>query len=157
MGTAESGQRSGSLPQDKEFSRTDFDNFLKGYRSQCTERDFWLSDDMIEGEYARQCLSFMVQNKHEQHISTVILVLCTGEIPEELTGTLLRNGPGLFEVGGVGISQPLDGDGMVCYLPVARASAAFEQLNKDFRVVLDPVSFSETEPNSWHITGTDIS
>ncbi|KAK9906660.1 hypothetical protein WJX75_005713 [Coccomyxa subellipsoidea] len=37
-----------------------------------------------------------------------------GKIPEELKGTLLRNGPGLFEVGGVGISQPLDGDGMVC-------------------------------------------
>lgn len=36
-----------------------------------------------------------------------------GEIPQELEGTLLRNGPGLFEVGGVGISQPLDGDGMV--------------------------------------------
>jgi hypothetical protein len=36
-----------------------------------------------------------------------------GEIPKELEGTLLRNGPGLFEVGGVGISHPLDGDGMV--------------------------------------------
>jgi carotenoid cleavage dioxygenase-like enzyme len=36
-----------------------------------------------------------------------------GTIPRELSGTLLRNGPGLFEVGGQPISQPLDGDGMV--------------------------------------------
>ena len=36
-----------------------------------------------------------------------------GEIPKELSGTLLRNGPGLFEIGGRTISQPLDGDGMV--------------------------------------------
>ena len=41
-----------------------------------------------------------------------------GTIPRELSGTLLRNGPGLFEVGGQPISQPLDGDGMVrsCHL-----------------------------------------
>ncbi|CAL8462447.1 g1980 [Coccomyxa elongata] len=74
-----------ALPQDKVFSKDDFDNFLRGYKSQCNEHDFWISDDMIEGE-----------------------------IPQELEGTLLRNGPGLFEVGGVAISQPLDGDGMVC-------------------------------------------
>lgn len=34
-------------------------------------------------------------------------------MPAELEGTLLRNGPGLFEIGGKRISQPLDGDGQV--------------------------------------------
>lgn len=50
-----------------------------------------------------------------QHIAVVMgeILRCAGEIPSELEGTLLRNGPGLFEVGGKGISQPLDGDGMV--------------------------------------------
>ena len=36
-----------------------------------------------------------------------------GTIPEDLEGTLLRNGPGLFEIGGIAVSQPFDGDGMV--------------------------------------------
>lgn len=36
-----------------------------------------------------------------------------GTIPGELEGTLLRNGPGLLEIGGKPLSQPLDGDGMV--------------------------------------------
>lgn len=37
----------------------------------------------------------------------------TGELPKELAGTLLRNGPGLLEIGGKPLTQPLDGDGMV--------------------------------------------
>ena len=41
-------------------------------------------------------------------------MLClTGELPKELEGTLLRNGPGLLEIGGKPLTQPLDGDGMV--------------------------------------------
>lgn len=36
-----------------------------------------------------------------------------GTIPDDLEGTLLRNGPGLFEIGGIPVSQPFDGDGMV--------------------------------------------
>jgi carotenoid cleavage dioxygenase-like enzyme len=36
-----------------------------------------------------------------------------GTLPAELQGTLLRNGPGLFEVGTKRIPQPFDGDGMV--------------------------------------------
>jgi all-trans-8'-apo-beta-carotenal 15,15'-oxygenase len=36
-----------------------------------------------------------------------------GTIPAELRGTLLRNGPGLFEIGDKRIAQPFDGDGMV--------------------------------------------
>ena len=40
----------------------------------------------------------------------------SGTIPEDLEGTLLRNGPGLFEIGGIPVSQPFDGDGMVSSL-----------------------------------------
>jgi carotenoid cleavage dioxygenase-like enzyme len=34
-----------------------------------------------------------------------------GKLPKGLRGTLLRNGPGLFEVGGKRVDQPFDGDG----------------------------------------------
>ncbi len=41
------------------------------------------------------------------------LVWRAGTIPPELEGTLLRNGPALFDVGGAPVNQPFDGDGMV--------------------------------------------
>jgi all-trans-8'-apo-beta-carotenal 15,15'-oxygenase len=37
-----------------------------------------------------------------------------GVIPQELTGTLFRNGPGLLDIGGTPIDHPFDGDGMIC-------------------------------------------
>ncbi len=46
-----------------------------------------------------------------------------GEIPQQLQGTLFRNGPGLLEIGGVALKHPFDGDGMVCavsFLPDGR-------------------------------------
>lgn len=61
-----------------------WNSFLKPYRSAYEERAFTVSDDMIQGT-----------------------------IPAELKGTLLRNGPGLFEIGGKKIPQPFDGDGKV--------------------------------------------
>ena len=36
-----------------------------------------------------------------------------GEIPQELSGTLFRNGPGLLDIGGTAIHHPFDGDGMI--------------------------------------------
>jgi all-trans-8'-apo-beta-carotenal 15,15'-oxygenase len=36
-----------------------------------------------------------------------------GQIPENLTGTLFRNGPGLLDIGGTEIAHPFDGDGMI--------------------------------------------
>lgn len=47
---------------------------------------------------------------------STVIVACAGTIPEDLEGTLLRNGPGLFEIGGIPVSQPFDGDGMVSHL-----------------------------------------
>lgn len=37
----------------------------------------------------------------------------TGQLPEGLSGTLLRNGPGLFEVNGVPYAHPFEGDGVM--------------------------------------------
>ena len=35
---------------DNVFTASDWDNVLKGYRSQYIEHDFWVDDSMIEGE-----------------------------------------------------------------------------------------------------------
>ncbi|NMG61266.1 Apocarotenoid-15,15'-oxygenase, partial [Geitlerinema sp. P-1104] len=37
-----------------------------------------------------------------------------GEIPQELSGTLFRVGPGLLDINGHPVNHPFDGDGMVC-------------------------------------------
>ena len=42
------------------------------------------------------------------------LELISGAVPEGLTGTLFRNGPGLLDINGIPIQHPFDGDGMVC-------------------------------------------
>lgn len=67
-----------------ELTAETWDRFLQPYRSAYDERSMKISDDMIQGT-----------------------------IPKELKGTLLRNGPGLFEIGGKKIPQPFDGDGKV--------------------------------------------
>jgi all-trans-8'-apo-beta-carotenal 15,15'-oxygenase len=36
-----------------------------------------------------------------------------GEIPKDLKGTLLRNGPGNFDFGSMRINHPFDGDGII--------------------------------------------
>ena len=59
-------------------------SFLRPYKSNYEECAFTVTDEMVEGR-----------------------------IPVELKGTLLRNGPGLFEIGGKKIPQPFDGDGKV--------------------------------------------
>ena len=48
-----------------------------------------------------------------------------GEIPAELTGTLLRNGPGLFEINGQPVHHPFDGDGLVCAIAFQHGRAHF--------------------------------
>lgn len=46
-----------------------------------------------------------------------------GEIPQELQGTLFRNGPGLLDVGGEPIKHPFDGDGMVTAIAFEKGRA----------------------------------
>jgi all-trans-8'-apo-beta-carotenal 15,15'-oxygenase len=76
-------------PLDAPCTQADWDSFLVGYSSQ-----------------------------HEEHARFLDASAITGELPAELQGTLLRNGPGLFEIGDppVAVPQPFDGDGMVAAL-----------------------------------------
>jgi all-trans-8'-apo-beta-carotenal 15,15'-oxygenase len=48
-----------------------------------------------------------------------------GVIPQELTGTLFRNGPGLLDIGGTAIDHPFDGDGMICAFTFKDGKAYF--------------------------------
>ena len=49
-----------------------------------------------------------------------------GVIPEELQGTLFRNGPGLLDINGQKIGHPFDADGMVCAITFDRGRAHFK-------------------------------
>lgn len=48
-----------------------------------------------------------------------------GEIPQELHGTLFRNGPGLLDVNGERIHHPFDGDGMISAIAFRNGHAHF--------------------------------
>lgn len=76
-----------SRPESSEylFTKEDWDSFTAGFTSQYKEHALFLKESAVT----------------------------YGAVPSELQGTLLRNGPGLFEVGGRKVPQPFDGDGMV--------------------------------------------
>ena len=63
------------------------------------------------------------KSNYEELAFTVDPSMVTGTIPAELSGTLLRNGPGLFEIGGKKIPQPFDGDGKVAMFSFPRGGA----------------------------------
>lgn len=46
---------SASLPSSKVFTNEDYKNFLKGYKSQVEEHDYWIEDDMIQGIVSAPC------------------------------------------------------------------------------------------------------
>jgi hypothetical protein len=71
-------------PPPARFTQAEWDSFVSGYTSQYEEHAFFVDGAAVEGT-----------------------------IPAELRGTLLRNGPALYEIGGKRIPQPFDGDGMV--------------------------------------------
>lgn len=48
-----------------------------------------------------------------------------GEIPPELNGTFLRNGPGLLEVNGERLAHPFDGDGMINAIAFSQGRAHY--------------------------------
>jgi len=50
-----------------------------------------------------------------------------GEIPAELTGTVLRNGPGLLEIGETPVAHPFDGDGMISAIAITKDGRAHFQ------------------------------
>lgn len=78
------------------FSQDEWDAFVSGYASCYEERVLPIDASMVEGT-----------------------------IPAELSGSYLRNGPGLLEVGGTKIPQPFDGDGMITCVTFANGKAMF--------------------------------
>ncbi len=48
-----------------------------------------------------------------------------GEIPQDLHGTLFRNGPGLLDINGQSLKHPFDGDGMICAIAFSQGRAYF--------------------------------
>lgn len=48
-----------------------------------------------------------------------------GQIPQQLEGTLYRNGPGLLDVNGQPIHHPFDGDGLICAISFRNGKAHF--------------------------------
>jgi all-trans-8'-apo-beta-carotenal 15,15'-oxygenase len=49
----------------------------------------------------------------------------TGEIPQNLAGTLFRNIPAMLDVNGVSVRHPFDGDGMICSIAFQDGQAYF--------------------------------
>lgn len=49
-----------------------------------------------------------------------------GEIPQQLHGTLFRNGPGLLDINGQPIAHPFDGDGMVSAITFRDGKAYYQ-------------------------------
>ena len=52
----------------------------------------------------------------EEELTDVALNPARGAVPEELRGTLYRNGPGRLERAGLRVHHPFDGDGMITAL-----------------------------------------
>jgi all-trans-8'-apo-beta-carotenal 15,15'-oxygenase len=48
-----------------------------------------------------------------------------GQIPQELYGTLFRNGPGLLDINGQRVHHPFDGDGMISRITFSNGRAHF--------------------------------
>ena len=82
--------------QPNRFTAADLDAFVTAYTSIYDEHTLPITPDMVDGT-----------------------------IPSDLTGTYVRNVPGLLEIGGVDIPQPFDGDGMVAAFTFANGKALF--------------------------------
>ena len=70
----------------------------RGWESQTEDMDFWF-DEIEEG--------------------------VEGVLPGLLSGTFIRNGPGIIDVFGEPLKHPIDGDGLVCALSINNGRAHF--------------------------------
>ncbi|MEL4895527.1 carotenoid oxygenase family protein [Crocosphaera sp. Alani8] len=82
-----------------------------------------------------------------------------GKVPDELQGTLFRNGPGLLDVQGTPVQHPFDGDGMICsisFLPNGKVhfrnrfvrTEGYVQEQKEGKMVYRGV-FGTQKPGGW--------
>ena len=126
-----------------QFSAEDFQNLMRGYRSQHGERSCWLEESMVEGTIPAE-LEGTVSSPFLQgcrprlasplHCTPAAAAAAAGHAatcassalaPVPPLPQLLRNGPGLFEVGGMKIPQPFDGDGMIALFAFKGGRAFF--------------------------------
>lgn len=61
---------------------------------------------------------------HEEQNDWVELSI-EGELPSDLHGTYLRNGPARFQTGNVSVAHPFDGDGAICCTKFSNGRAYF--------------------------------
>jgi all-trans-8'-apo-beta-carotenal 15,15'-oxygenase len=60
-----------------------------------------------------------------REVSEEVRLEVTGTLPQELRGTLYRNGPGRFEAGGFRAAHPFDGDGLVSKFVIDNGEVRF--------------------------------
>lgn len=95
-------------------------------KSDVENIDWGTGEDTVNAEaralfedYAKGFQSVSTDSETSGWITEII-----GKIPKELTGTLLRNGPALFERNGVR-KEFLDGDGMITSIAIKNGKAFF--------------------------------
>ena len=103
------------------------------------------------------------QSQYQEHEYWIDEV--EGEIPQELTGTLYRNGPGLLDIYGTPLSHPFDGDGMICSFSFAEGRCHFRNrfveteeflAEKQAEKMLYRGVFGSQKPGGWLANLFDI-
>jgi all-trans-8'-apo-beta-carotenal 15,15'-oxygenase len=99
-------------------------------------------------------------NEYEYQITDI-----EGKIPEELSGTLFRNGPGLLDIGDSAIHHPFDGDGMISAFSFKDGQAYYRnrfvqteayQREKEVGKILYRGVFGTQRPGGWFNNLFDI-
>ena len=86
----------------------------KGWEGQ-GEFKFWLDQYQIEGKVPS-----------DVRVNTLLWQFPMANQLPQLTGTFLRNGPGVNQVYGTPLSHPIDGDGMICALTFINGKIHFQ-------------------------------
>ncbi len=61
----------------------------------------------------------------EEELNDYVLELVSGSLPEQLSGTLYKNGPGRLERSGQWVHHPFDGDGMITAVKIKNGKITF--------------------------------
>ena len=88
-----------------------------------------------------------------------------GQIPQELNGTLFRNGPGLLDVNGQPVHHPFDGDGMISAIAFRDGRARFRNRHIRTQAFLEEEKagkilyrgvFGTQKPGGWLANAFDL-
>lgn len=77
-----------------------------------------------EQPYSKQAWRQGYQSQRQEE--SYQLEVLSGSVPQDLTGTLFRNGPGLLDINGIPVQHPFDGDGMVCQFSFQEGKVHFQ-------------------------------